>query len=105
MKMLMFCRLTEMINTVTNFKLYSILAKDYKVLKLIFISLTLYLIFDLFYDFLVVKPTYTSLGKRNVSIEGFPDITLCPEQVINISAAKSNGYLDLDEYFSGLYDG
>ena len=86
-------------------KIYSILSEDYKILKLIFIISASCMIFSLFYDFLIVKPTYTSLGKRNISVEDFPVITLCPQQPINMSAVNLNGYYDLDAYFLGLLDG
>ena len=86
-------------------KVYSILSEDYKIIKLIFIISASCMIFSLFYDFLIVKPTYTSLGKRNISVEDFPVITLCPQQPINMSAANLNGYLDFNTYFLGLYGG
>ena len=86
----------------TLFKLYSILKEDYKILKLIFFITASFLIIDLFYEFLVAKPTYTSVGKRDINVEDFPEITLCPEKPINLNAANSNGYLDLDTVLTGL---
>ena len=86
-------------------KVFSTLAKDYKILKLIFIITASFLIYNVFFDFLIVKPTYRSDGKRNIGLEDFPEITICPKEPINLSAANINGYHDFETYFTGYYDG
>ena len=52
----------------------------------------------------MVKPTYTSHKKREITSEDFPDIMLCPEPAINVTAMKSEGYEGIWEYFMGLHD-
>ena len=80
-------------------KVFSTLAKDYKILKLIFIITASFLIYNVFFDFLIVKPTYRSDGKRNIGLEDFPEITICPKEPINLSAANINGYHDFETYY------
>ena len=81
-----------------------LLVKEYGALKLIFTILASYLIFETFYIFLIVKPTYTSHEKRKLSEEDFPEIILCPDPSINLSALNSHGYRGADKYFKGVYD-
>ena len=76
------------------------MGKDYRFLKLIFIVIGSYLIIDLFHTFMVVKPTYTSLAKRKIRPEDFPEILLCPEPSVFASALAVRGYGDGGSYFS-----
>ena len=80
---------------------YTLLLKDYKVLKLIFFTIASYLIFNSFYMYLIVKPTYTSVAKRNIAPEDFPEFILCPEHPIDLDAVKSLGYGGMWDYFAG----
>ena len=82
-------------------KYYSLLGEDYKILKFIFIISASCMIFIEFHNYLVVKPTYTSISERKISTEDFPEVILCPMQPYNMSAAKSKGYTDLESYFIG----
>ena len=81
---------------------HSLMGKDYRFLKLIFIVIGSYLIIDLFHTFLVVKPTYTSLAKRKIRPEDFPEILLCPEPSVFASALAVRGYGDGGSYFLGI---
>ena len=83
-------------------QIYSLLGKDYRLLKFIFIILASCLIIDLFYTFWVLKPTYTSNEKRRLSAEDFPEIILCPEPSIYTDAVESRGYADQAAYFMGM---
>ena len=80
---------------------YSLLGKDYRLLKVTFFILASYLIIDIFYTFWVLKPTYSSNGKRKVDIADYPQITMCPRPPIDIDALKSHGYKIQDAYFKG----
>ena len=82
-------------------KRFKFLVKEHRILKLIFFTFASYLIFEELYAFLVVKPTYTSNQKRNISAEDFPEILLCPEPAINISVANAKGYHGAIQYFFG----
>ena len=88
-------------------KVHSLLGKDYRFLKLFFTIFASYLIFEEFYTFWVLKPTYTTASKRDKKPEDFPDILLCPEPAIDIEAGISRGYEGIDEYYLGfnLLDG
>ena len=79
-----------------------LLVKDNGLLKFIFTILASYLILETFYIFLVVKPTYTSHERRKLNADDFPEIILCPDPAINISAVNANGYRGVDKYFKGL---
>ena len=66
--------------------------KDHRILKIIFIIFASYLIFEEVYNFVVVKPTYTSTSKRKLSTEDFPDIIVCPEPSVDVNVVASKGY-------------
>ena len=82
----------------------SFLGQDYKIFKLIFTIVASCLIIDLFYTFLVLRPTYTSNEKRKMSAEDFPEIIICPLPSVNLDAIESNGYGDQERYFFGIDD-
>ena len=84
---------------------HSLVVKDYRLLKIIFTILTLYLIFDNFYTYLVLKPTYTSHEKRALNTDDFPEIILCPQPSIDLNALKSLGYDGPSSYFHGKQSG
>ena len=81
---------------------YSLLCKDYRLLKLIFLVLASCLIMKEFYIYLAVRPTYTSNVMRKIDAEDFPSIILCPEPSIDINVAISKGYPTGNEYWSGV---
>ena len=83
-------------------KCHSLLGKDYRFLKLVFIVIGSCLIFDLFYTYLVVKPTYTSVERREIRAEDFPDILLCPEPSVVPFALEARGYEEGANYFLGI---
>ena len=84
---------------------FSHILKDYRLLKFIFTIWALYLIIETIYIFLVVKPTYTSHEKRELSADDFPEIIMCPEPSIDLKAVKSKGYGAPDAYFKGYFHG
>ena len=90
---------TKILNTFN-----SLLGQDYKNFKLIFTIVAYCLIIDLYYTFLVLRPTYTSNGKRKISAEDFPEIIICPLPSVNLDAIESNGYGDQERYFFGIDD-
>ena len=81
---------------------YTLLVKDYNILKIVFSILTSYFIFDTFYTWLVRQPTYTSLEKRSITGDDFPDIMVCPQPTIDKNVLQSKGYPGNDAYFKGL---
>ena len=80
---------------------HSLVIKDYRFLKLLFTILALFLICEIFYTWLVLKPTYTSNERRQISPEDFPEIIICPEPPLNISALRLRGYGSIQSYFHG----
>ena len=82
----------------------SLLGQDYKIFKLIFTIVASCLLIDLFYTFLVLRPTYTSNGKRKMSAEDFPEFIICPLPSVNLDAIESKGYGDQERYFFGIDD-
>ena len=77
--------------------------EDYGFLKVIFTFFAAYLIFEELYIYVVLKPTYTTISKREMKPEDFPDIMLCPEPAIDIEAATAKGYEGIDEYYMGSH--
>ena len=78
-----------------------LLFKDYNIIKFIFAIWTLYLISETFYTFLVLKPTFTSHERRNMSVDDYPDIILCPENPNDLDGLRSLGYGGPSGYFKG----
>ena len=78
-----------------------ILLKDYRFLKVIFTLFAMYLVSETLYTYFVEKPTYASHEKREISVDDFPDITLCPMPSMDLGAARSKGYPDPEAYFRG----
>ena len=85
-------------------KFLSQLWKDHRILKFIFIIFASYLIVEEFYNFVVVKPTYTSTSKRKLSVMDFPEIIVCPEPSVDVNVVASKGYQGVKEYFMGFED-
>ena len=78
------------------------MSRDNRVLKIIFVIIASYLIIDTFFLFFIRKPTYTSHEKRKITPEDFPEIIICPDPPINISAANQRGYKTQNLYFKGI---
>ena len=55
-----------MAKKVAQNKYWLFLFKEFRLIKLIFLSLASYLVLKAFYAFVIVKPTYTSNAKRNL---------------------------------------
>ena len=83
-------------------KFHLCMREDYGFLKVIFTFFSAYLIFEELYIYVVLKPTYTTISKREMKPEDFPDIMLCPEPAIDIEAATAKGYEGIDEYYMGF---
>ena len=83
---------------------YSFIVKDFGMLKAFFIILASLLITEEFYNFLVLKPTYTFQEKRRIDLDDFPVITLCPHPSVDVNAMKKKGYGLFDFYFKGVFD-
>ena len=83
------------------YQYFSILLKDYRILKILFTILATYLIYDELTVFFIKRPTYTSTEKRKMNAQDFPEIILCPEPSIDINSVKSRGYFNTVGYFRG----
>ena len=70
----------------------TLLIKENRILKLIFIILGFWLILYTFYTFVAIKPTYTSNEKRKIGINDFPGIMICPEPPYDMDALVSRGF-------------
>ena len=44
------------------------------------------------YTFVVLKPTYSSEEKREISAEDFPEVMICPDPTIDIQSLLASGY-------------
>ena len=86
------------------YQYFSILFKDYRILKILFTILATYLIYDELTVFFIERPTYTSTEKRKMNTEDFPEIILCPEPSIDINAVTARGYQNTVGYFKGRYN-
>ena len=54
------------------------------------------------YTFVVLKPTYSSEEKRDISAEDFPEVMICPDPTFDFQALLASGYGgDYFGYFGG----
>ena len=71
--------------------LHSIL-RDNRLIKICFIALTSYLLFNEMLVFLVTKPTLTSVTQTNIKPEDFPVFLICPKQGFDLQSLHKLGY-------------
>jgi len=84
---------------------YTLLLKEFRFLKFIFVVLASYWIYEEFYTYLVLKPTFTTSSKRELEYDDFPEIIVCPEPAIDVKAAKSKGYREgIERFFYGMLE-
>ena len=77
------------------------LFSDYRLIKLIFFILTLYLLLGEFINFFITKPTVISHSKKPMTMKEIPDITLCPSPNFDFLALKRHGYDNGYDYATG----
>ena len=82
--------------------LIKFLWKDFGAVKIFCTILCLGLIFDIFFKFLVEKPTLTSATKTFFTGRNFPVITLCHHEQIDKPSLESNGFKNFYYYRTGL---
>ena len=70
----------------------SFLLKDHRILKIVFIVLTIYLLIDEMRTFLITKPTLTSVTHTGLIPETFPNILICSEEGFDIDSLHHLGY-------------
>ena len=81
---------------------YSLLVKDYRLLKFVFIIIGLYLILGQFYTYWVLKPTLTFQTSRKLEFDDFPEMLFCPKPSVDINAVFARGYKGKDYYTFGV---
>ena len=81
-----------------------LLTKENRILKVIFTISASLLILNTFYNFIVVKPTYSSSEKREISVEDIPEMMICPQPSIDLDAVRSRGYPGNEAYVRGISD-
>jgi len=79
----------------------SFIFKDFRILKICFLVLTLYLLLLEVKYFLITKPTLTSATKTHITPETFPDILICPEEAFDLGSLQKLGYKYGFYYASG----
>ena len=84
--------------------IFKFLWNNYGALKILFMAAGFYLIFDLFWKYLVEKPTLTSSTRTEITSRSFPVITVCHLEQIDKSSLESNGIKNLFYYRSGEGD-
>ena len=80
----------------------SFLVKDHKYLKIIFIFLTGFVLFEELVVFLFDKPTLTTVVKTEMTPEHFPEVLVCPDPPIDLSLVLPRGYQDGYHYQLGI---
>ena len=66
--------------------------KNFGALKFFCTLTCLYLLYDLFYQFFVLKPTLTQTSKQKFTSRNLPAITLCHHEQFDLSNLEANGF-------------
>ena len=72
-------------------KHFSSLYKDYRILKVSFTVLTVYLLSYELYNYFVTRPTFQSVTQTEIGPGYFPDILLCPRESFNLDQLQQLG--------------
>ena len=72
-------------------KHFSSLYKDYRILKVSFTILTVYLLMYELYNYFVTRPTFQSVTQTEIGPGYFPDILLCPRESFNLDQLQQLG--------------
>lgn len=73
--------------------------RDYKIIKVCFTILTMYMLYDELYIFFIIKPTLSSVSKSQLRPHNYPDIIICPVPGFDQNAIARLGY-DSSYYYS-----
>ena len=76
--------------------------REFGIFKIVFGTLTLFLIYQEILVFLVVRPTSTSIELKMITPDLMPDIIICPQPGFHIPALRKNGYHNSFWYSLGM---
>ena len=82
----------------------SFIFRDNRLLKLVILVLSGYLVGIELYTFWVEKPTHTSISTEYLQPRHYPDIAICPKQSWDMEALKNFGYNNVQDYLMGHID-
>ena len=81
---------------------WEVICQDFRILKLAFIMMTAYLLYEEFLLFFVTRPTVTSFTEEKLTPASFPEITICSDNGFNQEWLNIYGYDDSFQYKKGL---
>ena len=76
----------------------SYLWRDHKYLNIVFIFLTLTVLFQEFLVYFIEKPTLTTVTKSEMEPDNFPVVLICPDPATDLSFLLTKGYPDTFHY-------
>lgn len=79
--------------------------RDYKLVKICFAVITIYLLYDELRIFLIEKPTLSSVTKSRLRPRNYPDIIICPVPGFDQAAIERLGYESSYYYSMGSIAG
>ena len=75
--------------------------QNFGAVKIVCTLTCLYLLYDLFYQFFVLKPTSTQTSKQKFTSRNLPTLTLCHNEQFDLSNLEANGFNNHLSYRSG----
>ena len=75
------------------------------VFKVICALLTLLLIYQELFTFVVEKPSTTSREEKDIDINDIPEVVICLEPGFDTKVLEKYGYNDVGVYYKGIVDG
>ena len=94
------CQTSVMLSNIKTVS--SFLWKDHKYLKIVFILLTGFVLFEELVVFFIDKPTLTTVIKAEMGPENFPQVLVCPDPAADLSILVPRGYQDGYHYQLGI---
>ena len=75
--------------------------QNFGAVKIVCTLTCFYLLYDLFYQFFVLKPTSTQTSKQKFTSRNLPTLTLCHNEQFDLSNLEANGFNNHLSYRSG----
>ena len=82
--------------------MWDLIFQDFRIIKLVFIVMTSYLIYEELNLFFIKRPTVTSFTEEELTPSSFPEIIICSDNGFSQKWLNIYGYDDSFQYKKGL---
>ena len=82
--------------------IWKVICRDFRLLKLCFVVMTTYLLYEELLVFFIRRPTVTSFTEEELTSASFPEIIICSNNGFSQKWLNIYGYADSFQYKKGL---